>query len=255
MIDVNVFFLFADIRENKMCRNDEFIKDIFHYFVTDSSKDTANAIIKRHTDKLAQFGDYSFPLNLQNWVQYLPSHQHLSTDNIFTYREQHYDVSFQSITDHINDFVQNSRKWTLQIERAVITENRCAIFLNRYNTFQLTLHTVLNDPNYGCYECNQSYVVVRKDTDDAEKEPLTNYRCRVVQNVIENLTKYSNGSAEKKLLYVTHKSTDLDTPDGSTQIFVGNVTSTDKKVLNVDATDYIRYGILVDMTETNYGLL
>ncbi|XP_037026195.1 DALR anticodon-binding domain-containing protein 3 [Bradysia coprophila] len=237
-----------------MCRNEEFIKEIFHYFINDPCKYTTNNVIKRHTKNLSEFGDYSFPINTQNWAQFLPPLQHLSVDNIFDYR-QRCDDKFESITDHIKDFVQNSRKWTLQIEQAVINDTRCAIFLNRYSAFQLTLTTVLNNPNYGCYEGDQTYAVVRNDTDPGDKEPLTKYRCRVIQNVIVNLTKHLKGSTQKSL-YVTHKSTDSGAPQGSTKILVGNVTSTDNKVLNVDATDYIqkRSVDMQLMAQHKYGL-
>ncbi len=224
-----------------MNRNEEFIKEIFHYFINDPCKYTPNNVIKRHSEKLTEFGDYSFPIKIQNWAHFLPSLKHLSDDNIFTYRESRCDNKFQSLADHIEDLIQSSQKWTLQIVNAVIHENRCSIFLNRYSAFQSTLSCALSDPNYGfCPEANQSYVVVRKDSNPEEKELLTKYRCRVVESVIENLTQHLKGATHQRSLCVTHKSTDVSAPEGSTQIFVGNVTSSDNKLLNVEAEEYIK---------------
>lgn len=98
---------------------------------------------------------------------------------------------------------------------------------------------MLNDRNYGCYEGRQSYAIIRKDTIPEEKELLTKYRCRVIESVIGNLTKHLTGPTQN-ILHVTHKSTDTDAPKGSTQIFVGNVTSTDNKLLKVEAEEYIK---------------
>lgn len=223
-----------------MNHNEEFIKEIFHYFVNDSSKYSPSNVIKRHSEKLADFGDYSFPITIRNWAHFLPPLQPLlSHDNIFAYRESRCANKFPSIAEHIDDLVQSSRKWALQIERAVIKENRCAIYLNRCNAFQSTIDAVLNDRYFGRYEGRQSYVIVRKDTIPEEKELLTRYRCRVIENVIGNLTKHLTGPT-RSLLHVTHKSTDTHAPDGCTQIFVGNVTSSDNKLLNVEAEEYIK---------------
>lgn len=235
---VLIFCLYTRLH-NMMNQNDEFIKEVFHYFINDTSKYTPNNVVKRHSEKVTEFGDYSFPINIQNWAHFEPSLQHLSHDNIFSYRESRCGNQTQSIVDHIQDLVQSSQKWTLQIKSAVIKENRCTIFLNRFNAFYSTLNSVLNDRNYGCYEGTQSYAIIRKDTIPEEKELLTKYRCRVIQSVIENLTKHSKGPVNT-LLYVTHKSTDVDAPEKSTLIFVGNVTSSDNKVLNVEAEEYIK---------------
>lgn len=222
-----------------MNRNEEFIKEIFHYFINDTSKYTPNNVVKRHSEKITEFGDYSFPINIQNWAHFVPTLKPLSHDNIFAYREWRCGDQPKSIADHIEDLVQSSQKWSLQIRSAVIKENRCAIFLNRCNAFYSTLSAVLNDQSYGRYEGNQSYAIIRKDTIPEEKELLTKYRCRVIQSVIENLTKHSKGPVER-LLYVTHKSTDVNAPEKSTHIFVGNVTSSDNKVLNIQAEEYIK---------------
>lgn len=235
-----VLILFVYATCSTMNRNDDFIKEIFHYFIDDTSKYVPNNVIKRHSEKITEFGDYSFPITIQNWAHFVPSLRHSSYDNIFTYRQSRCGDVTQSIADQIQNFVQSSQQWPLQIERAVIKENRCIIFLNRCSAFHSTLHAVLNDQNFGCYEGNHSYVVIRNDSIPEEKELLTKYRCRVIQNVIGNLTKHLKGPV-KSLLYVTHKSTDVDAPERSIHIFVGNVTSSDNKVLNVEADEYIKW--------------
>lgn len=222
-----------------MNRNENFIKEIFLYFIDDTSKYTPNNVIKRHSGKLTEFGDYSFPVKIQKWAQFLPSLRHVSHENIFAYRQSHRGDKFQSIADHIENMIQCSKKWDLQIERAVIEDNRCSIFLDRYNTFRLVLNSVLTDPNYGCCEGKQSYVVMTNDAIPEERELLTKYRCRVIENVIANFTKHLKGPTQS-LLYVTHKSTDIGAPEGCTHIFVGNVTSSDNKVLNIEADQYIK---------------
>lgn len=222
-----------------MNRNEEFIKEIFHYFIDDPSKYTPNNVVRRHSEKLTESGDYSFPIMIHNWTQFLPSHQHLSHDNIFAYRESYSGDKLQSIADRIQNMVQCSQTWTFRIERAVIKDNRCAIYLVRCNAFHAIINAVLNDPNFGCCKVNQSYVVIRRDTIPEEKELLTKYRCRIIQNVIENLTKDLTGETQS-LLYVTHKSTDVSAPEGSAHILVGSVTGSDNRVLNLEAEEYIK---------------
>lgn len=224
-----------------MNQNEDFIKEIFHYFINDLSKYSTNNVIKRHSEKLTEYGDYSFPINTQNWAQFLPSLQHISFDNIFSYREFHTGSKFQSIAEQIEDLVRSSQKWTLQIKSATIKENRCSLYLSRSSVFYSILNCVLHDPNYGSLAGNQSYKIIRNDKIPEEKELLTRYRCRVIESVIENLTKYLSEPEDSScVLYVTHKSTDTNVPPGSTQIFVGNVTSRDNKVLNVEAEEYIK---------------
>lgn len=227
-----------------MDQNEEFMREIFRYFIDDPSKYSTNNVIKRHTEKLSEFGDYSFPLKTENWIRFLSpitsSHQATSSnDNIFAYRDSIRKES-KLLDDHLNDLVQASQNWPLTIDRVAIRDSRCAIFLNRHKTFRSILTTVLQHPNYGRYEGDQSYVVVRNDIICAdERDLLTKYRCRIVGNVIENLVKHSTGPTPISL-YVTHKSTDPDAPPGCTKLFVGNVTSNDNKLLNVEAEEYLK---------------
>lgn len=222
-----------------MDRNVEFINEIFHYFIDDSSNDDIQcSVIRKHQPNATVIGDYSFPLPIENWSHYIPPTHRLSYENIFTYRQSRFDQKFQSIDDHIDDLLRTSQKWTLTIERAVIEANRCIIFLQRHKTFHLILNDVLNNPQYGCYEGNQSYVVIRNTVSD-DRESLTEYRCRIAQNAIRNLTENSAGPVQVTL-YVTHKSTDRNAPATAKKIFIGNVTDLDGKLLNVEAEEYIR---------------
>lgn len=225
--------------------NEEFIKEIFNYFIDDLSKYSSNHIVKKHTEKLHEYGDYSFPTNIQNWTQFLsPNHKH-SCDNIFSYRELRSDFKFQSITDHCQHLIDTSQKWTLRIQIATFKNSRCLIFLNRHAAFYSTINAVLNNSDYGCQVDDRSYGIdiVKNNVIPAEQELLTKYRCRIVSNAIENLMQYSrtkNNVQSSCLLYVTHKSTDVDAPVDATCILIGNVTNSDNKVLNVTADEYIK---------------
>ncbi|KAJ6639690.1 DALR anticodon-binding domain-containing protein 3 [Pseudolycoriella hygida] len=236
-----------------MDRNADFIKDIFWYFLKDTSKYTPNNVIRKHSDKLTETGDYSVSIRPLDWAQFLPTEEWRSYRSIFCCRE---DCKGLKIENQLEHFVEHSQKWSLQIEKAVLKNNIMCIYVKRFKEFYLTLNSVLNYPDFGCYEGEHSYAVIKMRTTPKEQELLTPYRCRLIENVIENITKQMNGPS-KVSLYVTHKSTDVDTPEGCTQIFVGNVVSNvDNKMMNMEASDYIKKRS-IDMqlmAEHKYGL-
>ncbi|CAH1175761.1 unnamed protein product [Phaedon cochleariae] len=123
---------------------ENFIYLLQKFLITNSEND--HKIIRKHTKRLQQSGDISFPLDIRNWYHLLD--KQLLNDgmvNIFDYGMPGIDVDKQII-----QLKEESTNWSIHIDKIVVENNEAFLFLERS---QELLRNVIEQ----VIECGHSY--------------------------------------------------------------------------------------------------
>lgn len=139
--------------------------------------------IRHHTDKLAIFGDFGFPITKQSW--YSQYHK----------RPTHSNDSASIIDGDVDKFketlIKTSSDWILPINRVDIQKFRCSLFLNRAQCFRNVLEIVLfSDPHYGRWKKQPVQYDVQL-CQRTNEYTLTEYRCKILTIALINLLEAS----------------------------------------------------------------
>lgn len=167
-----------------MSQVDVFIENITNFVFKNKNDDYIRQSnnIRHHTDKLAVFGDFGFPITKQAW-----------------YCRRYTDANDMNIIDDSeNEFkstlIRCSASWVLPIERVEIQKFRCLLFLHRGQCFRNVLKMVLyDDPQYGRWQhaSNTSNVYDIQLQRRSNENTLTEYRCATLAKVLVNVLKVS----------------------------------------------------------------
>lgn len=139
--------------------------------------------IRHHTDKLAIFGDFGFPITKQSWYS--------------QYHKRPNDLNdgakiIEGDEDEFKDtLIKISSDWMLPIKRVDIQKFRCSLFLNRAQCFRNILEMVLfSDPHYGRWQKQpvQYDVQLYQRTNEYT---LTEHRCKLLTSALINLLEVS----------------------------------------------------------------
>ncbi|KAJ8971367.1 hypothetical protein NQ317_016562 [Molorchus minor] len=124
-----------------MCILEEFIVNLQELLTGTKSYD--NNIIRKHTRKLEQLGDISFPLNIKNWHNLVDNIrlQDRSVNSIFDCLS-HTDLNMQ-----IEELIEKSRTSHISIVRLSIKDDNVHLFLSRAI---MLLRTIITEVLFNC---------------------------------------------------------------------------------------------------------
>lgn len=132
-----------------MSKLESFVTD-FQYYLTQNSCEGCN-IIRKHSKKLEQLGDVSFPININNWHQLLDNGS-IPKDalTIFDYINKGINLEQQC-----NKLKEATKNWSLIIDKISVIAPNAHIFLKRSPVlFVNVLEEVLCiDTKYGLSKC------------------------------------------------------------------------------------------------------
>lgn len=165
-----------------MSQVEKFLANINEFILKDNREKCARPSnsIRQHTDKLAHFGDFGFPITRQAWNSRNHTVKTDSTANIFDGNENEFKAAL----------VEASSDWPFPIERVDIQKFRCLVFLNRAQCFQNVFQLVLyGDEHYGRWQ-EQSNASIAYDIQlhpRTNERTMTEYRCALVSKTLINL--------------------------------------------------------------------
>lgn len=219
--------------KRKMLENslEKFSEAVFQ-FVTKETKSGKTLLVKKHTENVNTVGDFSFPYTVKPWHGFL---------NL----EQISDISGEDLMKCIGkteeNLVEESKKWSLQIEKVIVQKGRVHMFLSRPKAIHIGLLEATKNIILISHKMqeNTSPVVCDPLCDDVKN--ITSLRLRYLSKSIQNLytlTVQCNQKAPK--VFVTAKSSSKC--DGSEIILCGTVLNakTGAKETQISAYDFIR---------------
>ena len=194
--------------------------------------------------------DFQFPISISNvWKNYLKLNENdveKYCDNILLYSIN--ATSEDSIERSIEALKNESKTWTLTIENIELIDSRCQFTINRASSYKRILMFTSSSTSYGTNEKIETETI-HIETDGDDKSTVTQYRVRLVADVLQKLIPFSrfilvnDPSTAKHKILVTSKSK-LPTDENQTSCVLltcGAVTNpTDKKISNTNAHDYIK---------------
>lgn len=169
----------------KMSQIEKFILNISDFVLKNANNGHTRRSdnIRHHTDKLALFGDFGFPITKQSWYsQYHKRPSDLKDSaNIIDGNEDEFKETLIKI----------SSDWMLPIKRVDIQKFRCSLFLNRAQCFRNVLEMVLfSDAQYGRWT-KQSIQYDVQLYQRTNEYTLTEHRCKILTSALINLLEAS----------------------------------------------------------------
>lgn len=196
-------------------------------------------LVKRHSENLQTFGDYSFPDTLKSWHQ----HVRIAEGNTET-----------SLLKHIGkakeDIIEESKQWPLQIATIKEEKGRLHLFLCRPKAITHGLTESIINITMLTENLHKNSVQVLCDQNSEENKDLTSlrlkYLTKAVKNMYEACKSATTGSTK---ILVTSKSSNKASEDTGV-VLCGTVLNakTGTKETTIDGNEYIRY-------EHNYSIL
>lgn len=210
---------------------EKFSEEVFH-FITKEIKKGKTLLVKKHTENLNKVGDFSFPNTIKSWHVFL-NLEHIS-DNTG-------NDMMKCIGKTLENLVEESKKWSLQIQDVTEQKGRVHMFLMRSKAIHIGLLEATKNNVLILHEL-QKYIssVVYDPLCDDVKE-VTSLRVRYLSKSIQNLYTLSvecNQKAPK--VFVTAKSSSKC--DRSQIILSGAVLNgrTGAKETHISGDDFIR---------------
>jgi hypothetical protein len=162
-----------------------FIEDLHEYLT--GSRSVSGNIIRKHSKKLDQLGDISFPLNIKNWIQIVdkPKFNRDGEHNIFDLLSPG-----KELNAHLESLIEKSKSWCLTIKKCEVKNNDVHLYLNRPAVITLCITTVLQESNYGLPKYFQERIAITVDDSlhcDSENMSLTQLRVHTIQSVASNI--------------------------------------------------------------------
>lgn len=202
-----------------MSQVEQFLAHISEFITKDKNGTFArhSTTIRHHTDKLALFGDFGFPITRQAWHCRGRAAKTDALDNMTNIFDGN-EGEFKSA------LIAASSGWPFPIERIDIQKFRCLVFLDRAKCFRNVLKAVLHDDrHYGRWQ-QQSNALIAYDIQlhqRTDERTLTEYRCALVSKALANLVAVSglelvqNGRqcVDKSVVEISVTSSRLDVRD------------------------------------------
>lgn len=218
-----------------MCLLLNFVEELEQYLT--GTKNSVKNIIRKHTKKLDNLGDVSFPLSITNWAHFIDKKQLENPESatIFDYL-----CPETSLDQQIDQLVKKTQNWTLKIERIKVIEDDIHLYLNKEYTFNLCIRSVQEmEKAYGFQDkvCESNIKVQCDNTEtDLSKISLTDLRLQILQKVASNFVNKlieTHNELEVQKIMITTKSC-----KGHTNIVCGAVLNeNNKKDLSTTASD------------------
>lgn len=211
---------------------ENFVKNIF-FFVFNKKVATKGLLIKKHTEDLLKYGEFSFPNTVKSWHVFIQPIEVSDNNNI---------TLLQHIGKSANDLVEESKNWNLQIRIAKELRGRVHVFLERPKCMYIGLTEALRNIIFLMKKINTdtsiNSIVVDGQCDEINS--ITYLRMKYLSKVIQNLCCINESNLEDIKITVTSKSS---SKHNSRVVMCGQVLNakTGSKETLISANDYIRF--------------
>lgn len=210
---------------------ERFSEDVFH-FVAGVNKSGKTLLVKKHTDNLNTVGDFSFPNTVKSW------HGILNLEQI---SDSTGEDLMSCIGKTLENLVDESSKWSLQIQKAIVHKARVHMFLFRPIAIQSGLLEAAKNIDLISLKMQEitSSVVCDPICDDLKC--ITSLRLKYLSKSIQNLYALNIERTEKApKMFVTAKSSSKR--EGSEIILCGTVLNAKNsaKESQISGDDFIR---------------
>lgn len=211
--------------------SERFSEDVFQ-FVTGNTKSWKTLLVKKHTENLNTVGDFSFPTTVKSWHEFL-NLEHISDSA---------GVDLMKCIGKTPDYlVDESTKWSLQVQKVTEMKGRVHMFLSRPKAIQIGLFEATKNIDLISHKMQENTSSVICDPLCDNMTCITSLRLKYLSKSIQNLYALSvqlNENAPK--VFLTAKSSSKS--DGSNIIVCGTVlnTKTGAKETQINADDFIR---------------
>lgn len=219
----------------------EFFNELIKGLIEDDTfNDPLQNVVKQHTDKLAQHGDLGFPLLTKAWLPILRDATNIiKTEKLFDENDAAYKEAL----------IQRSEKWPLQIDKILLSPDRCILFIRRRECFAKVMQAVISQGSDYGKSPKELGKLVTIDSDVTNADGLTQHRCALLKSVLTNLIEYSKydiakDGAENALNVIVCHPKSRQLKDGSILEWNNNHSGYMKKQLIICGP--INYGSRVD---------
>lgn len=162
----------------------ELLINHLQFYLTENQCNDSN-IIRKHTKKLENLGDVSFPININNWYQLLDKNKiREDVTTIFNYRKNNITLECGCA-----ELKEASSEWLIKIDKIVILPPNVHIFLEKSPVIFLNvLNEVLNIKKYGVTKClNKKYTVKSDIQTNILNSDLTALRLKLLTHTTKKL--------------------------------------------------------------------
>lgn len=207
---------------------ERFSADVFQ-FVTGDIKIWKTLLVKKHTENLKILGDFSFPNTVKSWEDFL-NFERGEENNLM-----------KSIEKTLQNLVEESTKWSLEIQTLIEQKGRVHMFLNRPIAIRIGLLEGTRNIDLISHKIQENISPVVCDPRCANMNCITSLRLKYLIKSIQNLYALSIEPNEKApRVFLTAKSTSKSY--GSTIILCGTVlnATTGARETKINAEDFIR---------------
>ncbi|CAG9859013.1 unnamed protein product [Phyllotreta striolata] len=189
---------------------EEFISNIQEFLTGPNC--VQHNLIRRHTKKLNELGDVSFPLNINNWYQYIDSTAGSKSDvsSIIHYNHPHSD------DEVAKRLIEDSSKWTIEVKEVIYRNNDAHVFIKRSsNLYRAVIKQVLDlNDKFGSSDLFKNNVKLKiiPDVDESNTQQLDLSTLRIIllkdiaTNFIQLTT--SDNTEGESLIYLVKNSID-----------------------------------------------
>lgn len=211
-------------------------KEIINYLSRSENTSKCDSLVKF---EVSEKSDFSFPINLQIWSNYLKIYGNLEDyhNNILVY------AANNSSTDENQAIIEALLLAGIKIDKEV-----CHISLIRDKSLQRALDLVNRDDF--CRWINPEAQSISIDIEYCENSSITNYRLQTMQKITRNLLRYSqytyandSSTADHRFVITTRsnfKANESVKNSNVKIILCGVVCNNDKKMSVTTAENYLK---------------
>lgn len=210
---------------------ERFSEDVFQ-FIAGVNKSGKTLLVKKHTDNLNTVGDFSFPNTMKSW------HGILNLEQI---SDSTGEDLMSCIGKTLENLVDESSKWPLQIQKAIVHKARVHMFLFRPKAIQSGLLEAANNIDLISLKMQEITSSVVCDPRCDDMKGITSLRLKYLSKSIQNLYALNIERTETApKVFVTAKSSSKS--EGSEIILCGTVLNakTSAKETQISGDDFIR---------------
>lgn len=188
-----VFCFFLKIIMENVCILESYILSLLEFLT--GTKENDVTIIRRHSRKLEQLGEISFPLSIKNWYHLIQSDK-INRNNIDNILQ--YNVRDNELSGQIVELKERCKCYEINIDNVEIKENDVHLYLRRTSSLYKTVITdVLHKNNmYGSNYIFKTKILTKCDCNIENNEfteiDLSTLRMLELKNVAANFLAFTS---------------------------------------------------------------
>lgn len=135
-------------------------------------------LVKKHSENLQTYGDFSFPSLVKSWHEHLNGNEHFSKEKV---------TVLQCIGKKLNYLIDESNNWNLRVKNVKEDADRVYLFLDRPFSISVGLPEALRNNALIAQRLEKKNTSVGIDPNCEQSTCLTSLRVKYVNKVIGNL--------------------------------------------------------------------